>query len=384
VRKVYFTGTHRVRSPTATWAAIEPVLGRYGITRLADVTGLDVLGIPVVMSLRPLGQTLSVAQGKGLTPLLARVSAAMEAIELWYAERRCPAPDFVGVPAGRLRLPYEFDGLQRQSGCLVTSGTPLDWLTGVSLVTGDPVPVPRDCVELSRVPDGRWWAPRIKPSGNGLASGNSYGEATAHALYELLERDAIAAVSSVPADRRTVLALGSVVDRDCVELLERIDAAGVWVEVVVVGNQYRLPCFVAYLWNQTYALLGNGSGAHRDPAVALARALTEAAQSRLTAISGSREDLGVALYKPHLQAVTAAPAGAGTLVAWDAVLAATPPPVDDVDEEVRELANLILRQTRSEPVAVILESADFVVVKVVGAGLRLYGGHYTERPVVAG
>jgi ribosomal protein S12 methylthiotransferase accessory factor len=48
-----------------------------------------------------------------------------------------------------------------------------------------------------------------------------------------------------------------------------------------------------------------GQGCHVDPAVALSRALTEAAQARLTVISGARDDLGEAEYAapdPELQA----------------------------------------------------------------------------------
>ena len=57
-----------------------------GITRLANVTGLDTIGIPVVMSVRPCSRSLSVFQGKGLDLESAKVSAAMESIEGYHAE----------------------------------------------------------------------------------------------------------------------------------------------------------------------------------------------------------------------------------------------------------------------------------------------------------
>ena len=38
-----------------------------GVTRLADVTDLDRLGVPVFQAVRPWGLSLSVHQGKGLT-----------------------------------------------------------------------------------------------------------------------------------------------------------------------------------------------------------------------------------------------------------------------------------------------------------------------------
>ena len=57
-----------------------------GITRLADVTGLDYIGIPVIMACRPNSRALSVAQGKGLDLDAARTSGFMEAAETFHGE----------------------------------------------------------------------------------------------------------------------------------------------------------------------------------------------------------------------------------------------------------------------------------------------------------
>ena len=53
-----------------------------GVTRLADLTGLDVLGLPVWQAVRPWSLTVSVSQGKSFDPAIARIAAAMEAIEV--------------------------------------------------------------------------------------------------------------------------------------------------------------------------------------------------------------------------------------------------------------------------------------------------------------
>jgi YcaO-like protein with predicted kinase domain len=45
-----------------------------------------------------------------------------------------------------------------------------------------------------------------------------------------------------------------------------------------------------------------GSGCHADPDIALARALTEAAQARLTRISGARDDFSQSSYRPEVRA----------------------------------------------------------------------------------
>jgi hypothetical protein len=65
--KAHFSGAHRVREPAQTWDLVSPLMGDYGVTRVADVTGLDVIGIPVWMAVRPLAATLAVSQGKGAT-----------------------------------------------------------------------------------------------------------------------------------------------------------------------------------------------------------------------------------------------------------------------------------------------------------------------------
>lgn len=84
---VVLPGTVRARTPEETWAAAAGLLPEFGLTRLADLTGLDCIGPPVWTAVRPASLTLSTSQGKGATPLLAKLSAVMEAIELWHLEQ---------------------------------------------------------------------------------------------------------------------------------------------------------------------------------------------------------------------------------------------------------------------------------------------------------
>jgi ribosomal protein S12 methylthiotransferase accessory factor len=80
-------GTHRAVPPSETVARLRPLMPALGITRLADVTGLDRIGVPVFQAIRPLSRSVSVSQGKGLDADAARASALMEAAETWHAER---------------------------------------------------------------------------------------------------------------------------------------------------------------------------------------------------------------------------------------------------------------------------------------------------------
>jgi len=79
---VELPGTVRARPPEETWKALADSLPSYGITRVARLTDLDVIGLPTWTAIRPASLTLSASQGKGLTDELARLSAVMEAIEL--------------------------------------------------------------------------------------------------------------------------------------------------------------------------------------------------------------------------------------------------------------------------------------------------------------
>ena len=73
--KHYLAGTHRIMDPDATLASVLPHAPRMGITRIAVLTGLDVIGIPVVAAVRPNSRSIAVHQGKGVTLSAAKASA---------------------------------------------------------------------------------------------------------------------------------------------------------------------------------------------------------------------------------------------------------------------------------------------------------------------
>src|SRR5207244_6295350 len=84
--KAFRYGTHRSVAPSETLIRFRPFASRMGITRLGNVTGLDRIGIPVVVAVRPNSRSVSVSQGKGLDLAQAMASALMEAIEGFHAE----------------------------------------------------------------------------------------------------------------------------------------------------------------------------------------------------------------------------------------------------------------------------------------------------------
>lgn len=82
----YNHGTRRSCPPFSTINKVTTLSKVMGVTRIANVTGLDFVGVPVVMVVRPKSKSLSVSQGKGLSLDAAKASGLMESIELYHAE----------------------------------------------------------------------------------------------------------------------------------------------------------------------------------------------------------------------------------------------------------------------------------------------------------
>jgi len=85
--KLYTTDTHRSIPPAETIARVRPYFAQMGIARVANVTGLDRIGLPVIMVSRPNSRSVAVSQGKGLSLDSAIASGVMQAAETWHGER---------------------------------------------------------------------------------------------------------------------------------------------------------------------------------------------------------------------------------------------------------------------------------------------------------
>lgn len=278
-----------------------------GVTRVANVTGLDGIGIPVVMVCRPNSRSVSVSQGKGVDILAARASGLMEAAELYHAET-------ITIPlylASYEELRYkhvvaEPRQLARDARSRFSPNLRLLWAEGRDLLSDDPVLVPYETVHTNYTippPDGYGC---FSATSNGLASGNHLLEAISHGLCEVIERDATTLWKLRSEERLDVgrLDLSSVDDPTCLQLLAKFDDAGVTVGVWDITSEIPLPVFACFvlpredseLWSS--GRVAAGFGCHPARGIALARALTEAAQSRLTLIPGSRDDFGREVYAP--------------------------------------------------------------------------------------
>jgi len=78
----------RIKSVEETLSTVLPVSSNIGITRLADITEMDILGIPNFSAVLPGTEDyIWVYSGKGSTRLEAKASALMESVE-----RYCSLP----------------------------------------------------------------------------------------------------------------------------------------------------------------------------------------------------------------------------------------------------------------------------------------------------
>ena len=300
--KTYRGGSARSRAPEETWAAIEPLLARRGITRVANITGLDHVGIPVYQAIRPNARSLSVSQGKGADPIAAKVSASMEALELSIAEEPpCPRRRATFSTLRREERARVIDPSALPSTRDLDPSLEIAWTSGVEIVSGEPVWIPFDLVHIDLT------APAESPfllTSNGLASGNNLAEAVFHALSELVERDAAGLFALEPAAlTERLVDLDAATDPGVRALVARLRAAGLTPVAWDMTTDIDLPSFRVLLFDTRADAALNpisapyGAGSHIDPAVAMVRALTESAQSRVGWIAGSRDDLSRDAYR---------------------------------------------------------------------------------------
>ncbi|MFE4263506.1 YcaO-like family protein [Streptomyces sp. NPDC056883] len=267
-----------------------PVAQQLGVSRVAETTYLDRIGIPVFAAVRPGAELVVVTAGKGLHPDEARAGALMEAVEQAVAAQCAPTTPL------RWASPREIAG---EGGVLLGAWCPrpekpvdvdqeLPWITVPRLDGAADLAVPAELVLTP--PPAEATIGLFGSTTTGLASGNSRTEAVLHGLCEVLERD-LTSLMSV-ADTSALVDPGTLPSGPA-QLYEQIRAAGlgVWLRWVPAYGGHYMACLIDDP-DRAHPLYCNGGfGFHPLPEVAAVRALAEAAQSRLTYIQGSRHDL---------------------------------------------------------------------------------------------
>jgi len=276
-----------------------------GITRIANITGLDRVGVPTVAVTRPNARSVCVSQGKGTTLEAAKASGLMESIETYHAEH-ITQPLVLASHADLFRSHplVDVEGLPRSALGAFGPHHRLLWIEGGELFSGSPVFVPFEVVHTDfRIPLPAG-SNAFLMSSNGLASGNHLLEAMSHGICELVERDSntLFNLKREPDRAAARLDLGTVDDPACARVLTAFALAGIDVVVWETTSDVGIPAFSCHAADHSPdpaspMAVAYGSGCHPRREVALLRALTEAAQCRLTLISGARDDLSSSKYE---------------------------------------------------------------------------------------
>lgn len=297
----YIEGTQRVYDEATTLENTKDQIKKIGVTRIADITNLDRLGVPIFSAIRPSAApgAISIYSGKGSTDQRARISAIMESFERCLAER----PGVNANIGGGISAPALVDSYATaRENCSVLDpsslllsqpinpSTLMEWVGAYDLMSGEetfisanavyhPYDAPGQCQKL------------FLSNTNGLASGNVLEEAILHGLLEVIERDAISTAQfSRDLGKEIVL---TEEDGYLYELAQKFKDTGVELKIWLVPTDTGIPTVIAATDDAKLkdpALLVMGAGSHLKPEIAVARAITEAAQSRVVQIQGARED----------------------------------------------------------------------------------------------
>ncbi len=330
-KKWTVNGTSRTRPARETLDKVLPLQAKIGVTRLADITDMDVLRIPNYSAVLPGTEDyIWVYSGKGPTKDHAMASALMESIERYSS-----------LPAGGIRqfVRSSYADLAKSHKVLhpeeivepvrfeYRDNMIMDWLPGCDLLAGEEVMVPASIALFRYTPS----PPAVNPFAyfhtNGLASGNVMEEAVCHSLCEVIERDAMSIaelrasaipfhiirslshslasagidIPAVPSDRfvddPSVFADVDISDVDFPpvrELAKKFESTGISLMIKDITSDLGIPTFNASSveWvSHDYGYLAEGHGTHPDARIALLRAITEVSQTRAANIHGARDDL---------------------------------------------------------------------------------------------
>lgn len=283
----------RARSLGETYRLAQLAATRAGVTRLADITGLGELRLPVFQAVRPAAHSLTVSQGKGASPLAARVAALLEASELAAAEA-LPRPEgqkpLAALPEAARRC---WAGTSEPLTIDLDPALTRHWVEGRVLGSGEAMPMPWDLLSLD------FTRPPLEYAANsdGLATGNTREEAIFAALCELLEYHCVAEFEALaPVQRRArQIRAASIRDPVLARELRLVTAAGFTPRLWSIGEEHGVPVIACELFGPEPALdhmtPTGGSACHPDRTRAALGALREAVQGRATLVAGARDDI---------------------------------------------------------------------------------------------
>jgi YcaO-like protein with predicted kinase domain len=284
-------GSNRSRSvdrqKSADFIAIlwrELLFDRFGITRVGDITGFDVIGVPVFHATRPTALVLAQNSGKGFSKKDARIGAIAEGIEYSVFE------DPLGTFWVDMFDSISPDLLPLAKGSKWTPKTPIA-LEYAYRLSGERCVFPSDLL---------WMVHRkaklmhFQMTSNGQALGASVDSAFLGGLYECIERDAMTIALyrwknyGIAPDKVDLSYASDVV----LALHDRISWAGLKLYLFKTTSDIGIPVYCAYIVDPNGDFFTTtGWGCDLFEANAAQAAILEAIQSRCVYIAGARDDL---------------------------------------------------------------------------------------------
>ncbi len=279
---------------------LKSTIDQVPITRIADITSLDVLGTFVFATVTPLARDLTTHLGKGVDKEAARVSAVMEAVERVCAEEfegGCQHTTYLELMSSGAHVadPLSFD-LPPLTGYRPDSV--FEWVQGWELISALPIWVLAD---LARSPAKEGVLDQVDT--NGLAAGFTRGRAVRSAILEVIERDAVSQhhffeqyghdADAGPVRRRIDLGSLPPIPK---ALAERAKEANLKLILEDLTTDLEIPVISSTLIDPSFCgaagpmpLVVVGWGADLLAGAAVTHAILESFQSRLGVIHGARD-----------------------------------------------------------------------------------------------
>ena len=293
---LYSSNGNRALSGKTALKGIRSAAIKAGITRLANIAGLESPDLPVFQSARPnimyhyaTGMNTS-SQGKGLHTTQAMISALGESIETYCAE-----PKNIKLVRGSYEYlknqhvvadPSEFATLLGRKR--IRRNEVVMWTEAIEANTNRPVWMPAETVFIPFFNRDYGCRSVLPISSNGLASGSTYLEAAIHGLYEVIERH-------YQAQSEFGKALSAVVDLETIEypaIRAKLRSLKKYNPILVAytfPGIRNLPMVKVMLYRRGQIMAGYGCSA--DIEGSMSRGISEAWQAAAGMASGAREDI---------------------------------------------------------------------------------------------
>lgn len=301
---MYTTGTVRTRHPRNTLAKITPHMPALGVACCQNITRIDRLDIPVFVAATPLNSIMQNAWGKGCTTDAAQTAALMEAVERSAIGDKHPYERIASYQElqnegnsilAATELPTSHQGVYHNKK------RQLPWIPMYDFLQHTTSWVPASSTYYTQ--------PMLAAFTTiGLSGGNSPEEAMLHGIFEIIERHTICSMFTngkltlAESGGRRILLTGGM-NSTVAEILSKLKAASIDLTLL------SIPCSVESIsvyWAVLYdaktphphIAVSMGYGAHTSPKIAILRAITAAAQSRIRFLHGSNESMGKDVASP--------------------------------------------------------------------------------------